>query len=448
MTGFLTFFKKSFQKNASAPRPVGVGDLIQQRYRLEEEIGRGGMGLIYRAKDIQNEREVAVKVINQATSNALTLDQFAREAEITSRLNHAHIVKVFETGSLNADNPYIVMELVNGKTLDEIKNLTYARIIDISTQICDALEHVHERGFVYRDLKPGNIILEKKGFHYSVKLLDFGLARPRGEAYLPSESSLAGTVFYLAPELISGQPADISSDLYALGALLYELVTGRVPFSNFDEQNILSQHLEEKVSPPDQSRSDIPSDLNTIILRLLEKDPNDRFATAGEVRQALENIQLPRAEKPGNLPKTETDGMESEIENIKQLLEVGQLVTILGKSEILAVAVGAQLEKYFTDGAWLADLSTVTEPTEVLYVVAKTLGVVEIPARPLTVSLIEFLREKNLLLLIRHCNHVRGASAQLAATIIRSCPEVRILVASQNPLKIPAEICYPKVDLP
>ena len=448
MAGFLSLFKKPFQKDVPTSKSIGVGDLLQQRYRLEAELGRGGMGLVYRAKDIQNEREVAVKVINPATANALTLGQFTREAEITSRLNHPHIVKVFETNSLETETPYIVMELVKGKSLDEIKNLTYARIIDIATQICDALEHIHDQGFVYRDLKPDNVILEIKGFHYFVKLLDFGLARPRGEAYLPNESSLAGTVFYLAPELISGQTADVSSDLYALGALLYEMVTGRVPFSNFDEQSILSQHLEEKVPPPDQSRSDIPAELNTIILHLLEKDPSDRFANAGEVRRALENIQLPRAATPGNLPKTESNGKEFEIESIKQMLEAGQLVTILGQSEILAVTVGAQLERYFTDGVWLAELSGVTDPTEVLHAVAAALEITETSARPLTVSLIESLREKNLLLLISHCDHIRSASAQLIATIIRSCPEVRVLVTSKFPLNIPAEICYPESSLP
>lgn len=437
-----------FKKTAPASNSIGAGYLLQQRYRLEEEIGRGGMGLVFRAKDLQNERELAIKIINPATANALTPGQFTHEAQITAKLNHPHIVKVFETGETDSETPYIVMELVKGQRLSEVKNLTYARIIDIAMQICDALEHTHDQGFVYRDLKPDNVMLVKKGFHYFVKILDFGLARPRGEAYLPNESSLAGTVFYLAPELISGRPADISSDLYALGALLYEMVTGRVPFSNFDEQSILSQHLEEKVSPPDQSRSDIPAELNTVILRLLEKNPNDRFAAAGELNRALANIQLPKAVIPGNLPKIESAGQESEIEKIKQLLEAGQLVTILGQSEILAITVGAQLQKYFTDGVWHTDLSSVADPTEVLRTVAAALEIAETPVRSLTVSLIESLREKNLLLLINHCDHVRGAASQLAATIIRSCPEVRILAASEFPLNIPAEICYPKSNLP
>lgn len=116
MAGFLSLFKKPFQKDVPTSKSIGVGDLLQQRYRLEAELGRGGMGLVYRAKDIQNEREVAVKVINPATANALTLGQFTREAEITSRLNHPHIVKVFETNTLETETPYIVMELVKGKS--------------------------------------------------------------------------------------------------------------------------------------------------------------------------------------------------------------------------------------------------------------------------------------------------------------------------------------------
>jgi serine/threonine-protein kinase len=396
------------------------------------------MGIVYRARDLSQDRDVAIKIINAETANALSIGQFAREAQISSQFHHPHITAVYEI-CMDDPFPYIVMELLHGRSLADENKFTYSRIIDIGRQICDALEYIHGQGYVYRDLKPANVILEKQGFKTFVKLLDFGLARPRGEDYLPNESSLAGTVFYLAPELIKGQPADIGSDLYALGALLYEMVTGRVPFSNINEQNIITQHLEDKVSPPSESRNDVPPELESIILRLLEKDPRERFASAGEVLNELAKVKLSSASSSrGNLPKIKNDSQE-EAARIIQLMESNKLVTLLNKDESLAEAVGSQLNDQFKDGVWLVQLDSIQEPTMVLPVVSSVLGVSENPKRPPALLLIEFLREKNLLLILGHCGHLAGACAQLAATILSNCPEVRILAVSQRSLNIPEE---------
>ncbi len=439
MANFLSRLSQAFQKNKTDSKAAfGIGTLVNQRYRLDAEIGRGGMGIIYRAHDIPQARDVAIKMINADTANALSLGQFSREAQISLQLHHPHITAVYET-CMDEPSPFIVMELLHGSSLADESQFTYARIIDIAKQICDALEYIHGRGFVYRDLKPANVILEKHGFQTFVKLLDFGLARPRGEDYLPNESSLAGTVFYLAPELINGKPADISSDLYALGALLYEIVTGRVPFSNINEQNILAQHLEEKVSPPGQSRSDVPPELESIILRLLEKDPKDRFASAKDVQDELAKIKLPSASSSrGNLPKVENVSQE-DVARIIQLIESNKLVTLLNDDEALAVAVGSQLTDQFTDGIWLVQLDSVQEPALVLPTVSSVLGVNGNPNRPPAILLIEFLREKNFLLILGHCGHLVGACVQLATTILSACPEVWILAVSQRPLNIPEE---------
>lgn len=447
---------QAFQKNKSSSlssidsnTTLGNGAMIGQRYRLETEIGRGGMGIVYRAYDIPNGRDVAIKIINADSANALTLRQFMREAEITARLNHPHIVAVYDTGSVDTgvseSSPFIVMELVRGTKLEGMRGFTYGRIVEIGEQICDTLEYIHNQGLVYRDLKPGNVILEKRGFHYFVKLLDFGLARPRGEAYLPNESSLAGTVFYLAPELINGQPADIGSDLYAFGTVLYEMITDRVPFSNIDEQNVLAQHLEEQPAPPSHSRNDVPPALESIILRLLEKDPKDRFASAADVHRALEKVALaPGSAVCGNLPHTESNfsGHENDIAQVIRLLESSQMVTLLDNENTLALAVAAKLTDQFADGVWLANLESADEPMMVLQTVVSILGVQENPNRSLTVSLIETLREKNLLLLLAHCDLFHAACARLAETILSACPDVRILTTSQQPLNISVEKCF------
>jgi serine/threonine protein kinase len=225
------------------------------------------------------------------------------------------------------------------------------------------------------------------------------------------------------------------------------MITGHVPFSNFDEGNILSQHLQERVSPPSHSRSDVPMGLESIVMRLLEKNPGDRFPSAQEVRSALENTDLtPEAVRRGNLPPTDAAGRESEIAQIIHLLESNQLVTLLDDDETLALATGAQLTDQFTDGAWLVQLESVGEPQMVPHAVASMFGVHENPHRPLLLLLIESLREKKLLLLLNHCTHLTSACGQLAETIIRACPEVYILATSRLPLNVAAEKCFRGVD--
>jgi len=427
-----------------------VGTLINGRYHLEAEIGRGGLGVVYRAHDLTTERDVAVKVVNLGNANALTRGQFLQEADIHSRLHHPHIVDVYETGGIDIGTeeplPYFVMEYVQGKSLETMPRLTYTRILEIGKQISEALEYIHQQGFVYRDLKPGNVLIETHGFQSFVKLTDFGLARPRGIPYLPNESSLAGSFFYLAPELIAGAPADIPSDLYALGVTLYEMITGRVPFSNFDEQTTLSQHMDELVTPPSHSRGDVPAALEAIVLRLLAKDPRDRFASAQEVCYALEQVRMTQknATTRGNLPQPSTPsaGREKGITQVIQLLESNPLVTILGDDETLALAVGEQLADQFSDGVWWIDLETMSDPTLLLETVALTLDIDKNPHRSLAGSLIEHLREKSLLLILDHCDHVLGMCAQFSETILHTCPDVRILATSEMPLNISAEKHY------
>src|SRR5512138_1854667 len=177
MPKLFSLFSRGQQKQTSTPT-LGVGSLLHERYRLDVEIGRGGMGVVYRAHDLQTDRDVAIKVVNWQKANALTLQQFSNEAQITSRLKHPHIVEVYETGTANSGDaeplPFIVMEFVQGISLSDISGLTIRRVLNIGQQICEALEYAHSQGLVYRDLKPGNVLIEKRGFQSFVKLTDFG----------------------------------------------------------------------------------------------------------------------------------------------------------------------------------------------------------------------------------------------------------------------------------
>jgi serine/threonine protein kinase len=430
-----------------------IGAVIAQRYRLDAELGRGGMGVVYRAHDIPNHRDVAIKFLPAGEASASAREQFSREAQITARLNHPHIVAVYETGAVDTGAreplPFIVMELIQGKSLSEMRGLTFAQIIDLGQQLCDALEYAHRQGLVHRDLKPQNVLVEKRGYRYLAKLVDLGLARPREPSNLTGGSGLAGTVYYLAPEVIAGKPADVAADLYALGVVLYEMVTGRVPFSNFDEETILAQHLNESVVPPSHSRRDVPPALEAIILRLLAKDPRARFASAQKVSLALAQVAsaLARDGTRGNLPPLPPGwvGQENDIARVKQLLESSRLVTLDAgddRQSLLAQAVGAELVDQFSDGVWLVRLGAGADPALVPQQVASVLGVREEPNRAWAVSLVDDLREKNLLLILDHCHRLVGACALLAQTILHACPAVYLLVTSDQPLNVSGETCY------
>ncbi len=224
-----------------------------------------------------------------------------REARAAAALNHPHIVTVHDVGEENG-LPFLVMELVPGPRLSQARPTDLARVVEIASQICAALEHAHANKIVHRDLKPDNVLLSGSSASTNVKLADLGFALPAYGARISRAGVIVGTAAYMAPEQALGQPVDGRSDLYALGVLLYELTTGRLPFTGDDPLTIVSQHVHAHVVPPRVLRSDIPRALEAIILRLLAKDPAQRFATATETRTAL----LESLTSNGDTPSGET----------------------------------------------------------------------------------------------------------------------------------------------
>ena len=265
---------------------VALGTVLRQRYRLDSELGRGGMGTVYRATDLELEREVAVKVLSANSQTSEARERLIREARAAAALNHPHIVTVHDVGVENG-LPFLVMELVPGPRLSQARPTEIPRVVEIASQICAALEHAHANKIVHRDLKPDNVLLSGSTSSTNVKLADLGLALPAYGARISRAGVIVGTAAYMAPEQALGHPVDGRSDLYALGILLYELTTGRLPFTGDDPLAIVSQHVHAHVVPPRMIRSDIPRALEAIILRLLAKDPSQRFATAAETRAAL-----------------------------------------------------------------------------------------------------------------------------------------------------------------
>ncbi|HEX3184402.1 MAG TPA: protein kinase, partial [Pyrinomonadaceae bacterium] len=268
-----------------------VGTILRERYRLDSELGRGGMGTVYRATDLELQREVAVKILSAASHTSDGRERLIREARAAAALNHPHIVTIHDVGEA-AGMPFLVMELVAGPRLSQARPTELSRVVEIAVQICAALEHAHAASIVHRDLKPDNVLLSGTSQASNVKLADLGLALPADAARISRAGVIVGTAAYMAPEQALGQPVDGRSDLYALGVLLYELTTGRVPFTGDDPLTVVSQHVHAPVVPPRVLRPDLPRALETIIVRLLAKDPAQRFSTAAETRAALiESLQ-------------------------------------------------------------------------------------------------------------------------------------------------------------
>lgn len=442
---------------APAQFEATIGAVINGRYRLDGEIGRGGMAIVYAAHDLVNDRDVALKLLDTRENNAAAREQFLREAAITARLKHPHIIPVYETGEVESGGgllfPFIVMEWVRGKSLDQLRGLSYVRVVDIGRQICSALDYAHSQGLVHRDIKPENVLVEQHGRrHYTAKLADFGLARlhSRGGWNEGETRGIAGSVYYLAPEVIAGQPAEVAADLYSLGALLYQMVTGRVPFSDMNEQAILDQHLKETVAPPGQSRADVPPGLQALILQLLEKDPQKRPGSAHEVCGTLAEIATARARSAHRNPLPHVTppltGREADVAAIVEMLNASAVVTLAGENIAdrtrLALTVAERVDAQFLDGTRVVALEKCAEPARVPQAVAASLGVQAQANRALVVSLGEYLREKDLLLVLDGCDRVGGACAQFAVMVQRVCPDVVILATSGQPLNVAGERVY------
>ena len=268
--------------------------ILDNRYEIIEQIGLGGMAKVYKAKDRLLDRFVAIKVLKeQYAEDEEFLKKFNNEAQSAAKLNHVNIVNVYDIGEDLLEGRkiyYIVMEYVEGQTLkdliDEEGKLSNHDIIDYSVQIAQALKSAHASGIIHRDIKPQNILIDKFGL---AKVTDFGIARVSSNATITYTSSILGTVHYISPEQAKGKIVDEKSDLYSLGAVMYEMATGRVPFDADNSVGIAVMHIQDKARPAKELTPDLSDHLNFIIMKLLEKEPGNRFLNATELIDSLEN---------------------------------------------------------------------------------------------------------------------------------------------------------------
>jgi len=254
------------------------GQKINERYEIVKSIGEGGMANVYLATDNILERKVAIKVLRgDLSADEKFIRRFEREAQSVSNLSHPNIVEVYDVG-VEDGNHYIVMEYIDGKTLKQLLNkresLTLTEVIDIMSQLTDGLSHAHESYIIHRDIKPQNIMIEDNGL---IKITDFGIAMALNATQITQTNSVMGSVHYLPPEQASGKGATIKSDIYSLGILMYELLTGTVPFKGDNAVEIALKHMKDKIPSITKQNPAIPQSVENILLKATAKNPRNRY---------------------------------------------------------------------------------------------------------------------------------------------------------------------------
>lgn len=267
--------------------------ILGNRYQIIRKIGDGGMAFVYQAKDKLLNRIVAVKVLRpEFADDAEFLAKFKREAEAVANITHPNIVNVYDVGQEDKVH-YIVMEYVDGQNLKEIiKNegvLDEYTALDITKQIAQALSAAHKKGVIHRDIKPHNILISNEG--RQVKVADFGIAKAVSNSTITNIGSIIGSVHYFSPEQAKGQPVAKNADLYSLGIVLYEMIIGRVPFRGDSPISIALQHINEDIEFTQEEKTKIPHSVRTLISKLTEKSPEDRYQSAEEVIEDIEYIE-------------------------------------------------------------------------------------------------------------------------------------------------------------
>lgn len=477
-----------------AAAPAAIVDSLASgqfvgRFQVIGHLGSGGMGDVYLARDPRLGRRLAIKLISThfATDSERVL-RFNREARTASSLNHPYICAVYDTGETEDGRPFIAMEHVQGQTLRQrlaLGPLPLDEALTIVRQAAEGLAAAHQVGIVHRDIKPENLMLRDDGY---VKVLDFGLAKLFEERASEGASDMLqtgagriiGTPYYMSPEQARGQAVDARTDVWSLGAVFYELVTGKPPFAGRTAADLVSSILLTEPEPLTEHVAGMPAGVQRVIERTLRKRAEERYASCVELARELKQLGQALAvgdirvdsEAPGptgisgwfaTFAETQTDGparptnlpdrtsrligRERECADITAALRSGEvrLLTLTGPGGTgktrLAVEAGRLLLRDFADGVFAVDLSQLSDPLLVVVHVAHELGLKELSGNPVAEQLTQHVRDKHLLLVLDNFEHVLSASP-LVTELLAAGPRLQVLVTSQALLHVRAEREY------
>ena len=437
-------------------------EALSGRYVIEREIGAGGMALVYLAEDVKHHRSVAIKVLRPELAATIGADRFLREIEIAARLSHPHILPLFDSGAAG-DLLYYVMPFVAGESLRSKlarqHHLTTDEAIRLTREIASALGFAHQQGIVHRDIKPENILLAD-----GIALVaDFGIARALRSSRTNGDGPSAtmtvagmalGTPAYMSPEQFTADEIDGRADLYSLGCVLFEMLAGEPPFTGPTIESLLRMHLTTEPRPVSELRPTVPFGVVRAVARALAKDPAQRFQTAAQFAEAVATIVSGGAtpavsdggtDTPNNLPRHRTRfiGRDRELAECARQLGETRLLTLTGiggsGKTRLALRLAESMLPTFPDGVWLVDLASLIDPERVPATVAGAIGASESPDKSITEVILERLRGKRTLVVLDNCEHLLGAAAELADTLLAADDGARLVATSREGLGIEGE---------
>ena len=304
-----------------------TGMMFAGRYQIIEELGKGGMGRVYKALDTKIDEKIALKLIKpEIATDKRTIERFSNELKYARKIRHNNVCQMYDLGE-EKGNHFITMEFVEGEDLKSMirmsGQLSTGMTVKVAKQICDGLSEAHKLGMIHRDIKPGNVMIDKNG---NARIMDFGLVRSLKAKSITGAGVMIGTPEYMSPEQVEGKEIDKRSDIYSLGATLYEMVTGRVPFEGDTPFTVGVKHKSEIPQEPKTINEQIPNDLNLLIMKCLEKDKEKRYQSADEIRADLENIEKGLPTTVREIPK-------------KRPLTSREITVTLGVKKLLVPAV-------------------------------------------------------------------------------------------------------------